>query len=70
MKLYNNTVIPDTISIRERIFRIETFDQETVLCNLAAAQMLIKTNNCKRIKHYCNNKFETISKLEVKEMPL
>lgn len=69
-KLFDGTIIPATINTDERIFKIETYDGETVLCNLQTAQMLIKTDNCKRIKHYWNNRFENISKLEVKEMPL
>lgn len=70
MKLFDKTEIPDTISITERIFQIETSNGETVLCNLLTAKLLINTDNCKRIKHYWNYKFSTIGKLEVKEMPL
>lgn len=69
-KLFDGTVIPATISTNERIFQIETFDQETVLCNLAIAQELITKQLCKRIKHYWNHKFATIGKKEVLEMPL
>jgi hypothetical protein len=69
-KLFDNTIIPSIISINERIFQIETYDGETVLCNLGTAQMLINKDLCKRIKHYWNYKFQNISKLEVKEMPL
>jgi len=68
--LYDQTLIPSVISINERIFQIETYDNETVLCNLKTAQMLINKDLCKRIKHYWNHKFTTIGKLEVKEMPL
>lgn len=70
IKLFDKTEIPSTISISERIFQIQTYTGETVLANLAIAQMLINTSNCKRIKHYWNYKFTGISKLEVKEMPL
>lgn len=67
-KLFDGTIIPATINTDERIFQIETYDGQCVLCNLQTAQTLIKTDNCKRIKHYWNAKFTTISKLEVKEM--
>lgn len=70
IKLFDKTEIPTTISTTERIFQIETYDRETVLCNLLTAKLLINTANCKRIKHYWDYKFTAISKLEVKEMPL
>lgn len=68
-KLFDGTHIPVMISTSERIFQIETFDGETILCNLVTAQKLLHADLCKRIKHYRNNKFTPISKLEVKEMP-
>lgn len=67
-KLFDGTLIPVMISTSERVFQIETFDGETVLCNLVTAQKLINSDLCKRIKHYWNHKFQVISKLEVKEM--
>ena len=67
-KLYSGTHIPTTINTNERIFQIETFDGETILCNLVTAQKLLEQQNCKRIKHYWNHKFVAIGKLEVKEM--
>lgn len=67
-KLYSGTIIPSYISTNERIFQIETFNGETVLCNLEAAQTLIAKDECKRIKHYWNYKFQAIGKKEVKEM--
>lgn len=68
-KLYSGTIIHTTISTAERIFQIETNDNETILCNLATAQLLIKQQECRRIKHYWNFKFETIGKKEVLDMP-
>lgn len=70
IRLFDGTNIPSVISTTERIFQIETFDSETILCNVVTAQKLIAADLCKRIKHYWNYKFTTISKLEVKEMPL
>jgi len=69
-KLYSGTRIPEIIRTNERIFQIETYDNEIVLCNLRMAQMLINLAECKRIKHYWNNKFEPIGKDEVKGMPV
>lgn len=67
--LYGGTIIPSVIKITERIFQVETCDNETLLCNLGTAQILIETHQCKKIKHYWNYKFTSIGKNEVKEMP-
>lgn len=67
-KLFDGTVIPGTINTDERIFQIETYSGDNVLCNLVTAKMIIKNGNCKRIKHYWDNKFTTIGKSEVKEI--
>lgn len=69
-QLFSGTRIPVAINTNERIFQIETFDNETILCNLETAQQLIANNECKLIKHYWNYKFVAIGKKEVKEMPL
>lgn len=68
-KLFDGTHIPVMISTNERIFQIETFDGETILCNLVTTQKLINADLCKRIKHYWNYKFSVISKYEVLKMP-
>lgn len=65
-----NTKIPSAISTLHRIFQVETFNGEIVLCNIVIAQELIKEQECKRIKHYWNYKFTTIGKKEVLEMPI
>jgi hypothetical protein len=70
IKLLSNKIIPSMISIKERIFQIETYDGDIVLCNVGTAQELIKEDLCKRIKHYWNHKFSTIGKREVLDMPL
>lgn len=70
IKLFNGRQIPASIRTDERIFQIETYDNDHVLCNLETAKELIINDECKRIKHYWDYKFQTISKLEVKEMPL
>jgi hypothetical protein len=68
--LYSGIPIKTTIDTTQRIFQIETFDNETVLCNLLDAKHLINKQVCKRIKHYWNHKFSIIGKREVLEMPL
>jgi hypothetical protein len=70
IKLLSNKVIPTMLSTKERIFQVETYDGEFVLCNVDVAQELIKEQLCKRIKHYWNHKFSTIGKREVLDMPL
>jgi hypothetical protein len=68
--LYSGIIIDSFIDTNQRIFQVETYDNETVLCNLKDAQTIIIQDVCKSIRHYWNNKFERIGKKEVKEMPL
>lgn len=68
--LYSGIVIDTVIDTTQRIFQVETYDREIILCNLKDAQSIIILQGCYRIKHYWNNKFEAIGKNEVKEMPL
>lgn len=67
-KLFDGTNIPVMINTNERIFQIETYDGETILCNVTTAHKLINADLCKRIKHYWNDKFERIGKDEVISM--
>ena len=60
--LYNGTRVKETIKTNERIFLIETFDNENVLCNLNDAYKLVKSGNCKILKHFFNFKFVSYSK--------
>jgi hypothetical protein len=69
IKLFNGRIIPAQIITTERIFQVETFDGDYILCNLDTAQLLISGDECKRIKHYWNYKFTTIGKKEVRDMP-
>ena len=41
-KLYDGTQVPTTIQIDERIFKVITFDGETVLCNITTAKKLLR----------------------------
>lgn len=68
--LYSGIVVDTLISTSERIFQVETYDNETVLCNLKDAQAIIKQDVCKGIRHYWRYKFVRISKKEVLEIPL
>ena len=58
---------PDTISTTQRIFQIEDHDGNTFLCNLSHLQ-LKDLEQIRRLKHYCNNKFESFGKIDLKEM--
>lgn len=64
--LYDGTCVPTTIDTNERVFQVETFDGETVLCNVRVAKVLLPQT--KVLKHLYNNKFLKLSKLELKEM--
>jgi hypothetical protein len=68
--LYSGIEIPVSIRTDERIFQIETFENETILCNTAVAKELISKQVCKKAKHYWNYKFSTIGKDEILEMSL
>ena len=67
----------NTIKTNERIFQVENFEGDIILCNLdklsidkdgsLMVEMIIK-HPVKRIKHYWNNKLKSLSKLDVKEM--
>jgi len=63
--LYNGIKIKQTIKTNERIFMVETFDSETVLTNLKDAYKLVKSGNCKTLKHFWNFKFVPFGKQEL-----
>ena len=60
--------IPETINTNERIFKIVTFDNETVLCNTSTAKMLLANDLIKSLYHLWNFKFERFSKADLKTM--
>jgi len=64
--LFDGTQIPTQISINERIFQVQTFDGDIVLCNTETAKKLLP--QCAKLKHYWDFKFTAFSKLELKEM--
>lgn len=58
----------NTIKTDERIFKVLTFDDDYILCNLDKAQELINKGDIKKAWHIWNFEFETISKLHIKNM--
>lgn len=67
-KLYSGKEIPTQINIDERIFKIETFDNETVLCNLNTAKELLKEGEIKTLWYLWNFEWKRFSKLDLKQM--
>lgn len=67
-KLYDGTQVPTTINTDERIFLIHTFDGEDVLCNTEIAKELLKNGLIKTLKHLWDFKFQSFSKLDLKQM--
>lgn len=67
-KLYSGTEVPTTINTEERIFRVVTFDDEVILCNLKTAKELLEKQEIKSLQHYWNNRFQAFSKLDLKQM--
>lgn len=67
-KLFNGTMVPTEIKTDERIFKVETFDSETVLCNLDTAYQIVKDGYCMTLKHLWDYKFKSFGKLELIEM--
>lgn len=61
----NPLEVPITIKTGERIFLVTTYEGDKFLCNTQTAQLYIKLDLVKSIKHFWNFKFETISKIQV-----
>ena len=63
-----------TINTNERIFRVEDFEGEIILCNLDAftlnGELLVYGRPIKRLKYYWNFEFKPFSKSDLKEMLL
>lgn len=60
--------IPRELTTTERIFKIETFDNEMLLCNVSTAKGLLKEGLIKNLWHLWNFEFKRFSKLDLKEM--
>lgn len=66
--LYNGRKVPTIINTEERIFKIGTFDNETVLCNLQTAHEIVRAGECKTLQHFWNCKFTRFGKNDLIEM--
>ncbi len=62
------TTIPQTINTNERIFKIITFDGETILCNVETAKKLLENQEIKHLFHFWNGEFKKFGKKDLKEM--
>lgn len=67
-KLFNGTIVPTEIKTDERIFKVETFDSETFLCNLDTAYLIVKADYCMTLQHLWDYKFKSFGKGELIEM--
>jgi hypothetical protein len=56
-----------TIKTNERIFKIITFDDELILCNLQDIS-INDLENIKHLWHFWNGDFERFGKIDLKEM--
>lgn len=65
MKIINGRYVGNLIDQTSRIFQIITYDGDVFLSNVENAQEIIKSGECKSIKHYFNNKFVPIGKDDV-----
>ena len=66
--LYSGFKIPTTINTEERVFKIETFDNEMLLCNTKTAKELLKEGLIKNLWHLWNFKFKRFTKNDLKQM--
>jgi len=56
-------MIPKIIKTDERIFKIQTFDDDTFLCNIDVAREYLNKDNIKKLWHLWNFKFEKYYKI-------
>jgi hypothetical protein len=61
-------MIPKTINTNERIFKIETFDNDTFLCNVATAKEILNKGEIKKLWHLWNFEFKRFGKDDLKQM--
>jgi len=61
-------MIPTTINTNERIFKIETFDNEMLLCNVKTAKELLNKGEIKNLWHLWNFEFKRFGKIDLKQM--
>ena len=61
-------MIPTTINTDERIFKIETFDNDTFLCNVKTAKEYLNEGAIKNLWHFWNFEFKRYAKIDLKLM--
>lgn len=57
-----------TINTNERIFKIETFDKDTFLCNVKEAKEYLNKGEIKNLWHLWDFKFKRFLKIDLKQM--
>ena len=60
--------IPTTINTDERIFKVLTYDNDYILCNVATAKELLKNDMIQSLWHLWNYEFKRFGKNELKQM--
>lgn len=60
--------IPKIINTEERIFKVLTYDNDYMLCNLSTAKELLDNAMIKKLWHLWNYDFKVYSKNELKQM--
>ena len=60
--------IPKTIKTDVRIFKVLTYDNDYILCNLSTAKELLKNDMIKKLWHLWNYDFKVFSKIDLKQM--
>ena len=61
-------MIPTTINTNERIFKIETFENETLLCNVETAKELLNKGEIKNLWHLWNFQFKRFGMIDLKQL--
>lgn len=60
--------IPTTINTDERIFKVLTYDNDYILCNLSTAKELLKNDMIQKLWHLWNYEFKPYGKDKLKQM--
>lgn len=60
--------IPKIINTDERIFKVLTYDNDYILCNVATAKELLENAMIKKIWHLWNYEFKVFGKDKLKQM--
>ena len=60
--------IPTTINTDERIFKVLTYDNDYILCNLSTAKELLKNDMIYKLWHLWDYEFKRFGKIDLKQM--